>query len=584
VTGKRSLRVLFFLDYDDGHGGRFSNSPGLLPLIGHARREGFDVDFVSSSDALLDRLTRDAAVDVVAISSMERLLPRSIPVAAHVRELRSDVILMLGGNSIEPFAGDLASTLFDIVAIGECENVFPALLRALALSRARDVPVRPSPHISLPAMARKAGVGEQRGALHEEALRAVLQATFHRHDSDGRVTEIGVSDVWARNAATGDVWVTHGPASAPLATELDPACVMPWDIVDERGWEVMEFYTQRGCRWGRCEFCSVADRNIRALSHDTIIEVLREAPAHGVSTVSFSDDLFVQDAVWTRTLLERIVALDLGLQFRAQTMANRTVWPLLGLMRDAGFVELAFGLETLSPERARFMVKSFDGKRYVANARETVARVAGAGILPVLYMILIDPRSTLIEAATELADAVTLLDSVYERTGVLPKLSFNPVMLPVMGPVMTERFPYRTRTVQCGSRTLAFPFEFELDRPLGLMVRNMAARTDQFPYRRENLGIMGEYLQSAVDAAREVHDPDADLIEQLRAESVDRLARLEQRLTRDICETTDVLRGRCARPEAIPGWPTDERRLSFLRFGGYIDGLVLYRDLLAEDS
>jgi hypothetical protein len=253
-------------------------------------------------------------------------------------------------------------------------------------------------------------------------------------------------------------------------------------------------------------------------------------------------------------------------------------------MRDAGFIELAFGVETLSPERARFMVKSFDGTRYVSNACETVARVAGAGILPVLYMILIDPRSTLIEAATELADAVVMLDSVYARTGVLPKLSFNPVMLPVMGPVMTERFPYRTRTVQCGSRTLAFPFEFELDRPLGLMVRNMAARTDQFPYRRENLAIMREYLQSAADAAREVGDPHARQIEELRAQSVDRLARLEQRLTRDICETTDVLRGRCALPEAIPGWPTDDRRLSFLRFGGYIDGLILYRDLLTKDS
>ena len=361
MTGERKLRVLFFLDYDDGHGGRFSNSPGLLPLIGHARQEGFEVTFVSSSDELLDRLTRDAAVDVVAISSMERLLPRSIPVAVHVRERRPDVILILGGNSIEPFACDLASTVFDIVATGECENVFPALLRAIALSRTRRVPARRAVHARVAAMARTAGVGEPGGALHEDALRAVLQATFQRCDTDGQLTETGVSGVWARNAATGEVWVTDGPASSPLPAEIDSACVMPWDIFDERGWEVMEFYTQRGCRWGRCEFCSVADRNIRALSHDTILEVLQEAPAHGVSTVSFSDDLFVQDSAWTRTLLERIVALDLGLQFRAQTMANRSVWPLLGLMREAGFIELAFGVETLSAERARFMVKSFDG-------------------------------------------------------------------------------------------------------------------------------------------------------------------------------------------------------------------------------
>jgi radical SAM superfamily enzyme YgiQ (UPF0313 family) len=581
VPGHRKLDVLFFLDYDDGHGGRFSNSPGLLPLIGHARREGFDVRFVSSRDELLGSLT--AGVDVVAVSSMERLLPRSIPVAAEVRSRRPDVVLMLGGNSIEPFAADLASTLFDIVATGECEHVFPALLRALALSRRRDVPARPAPHIRIPGSARRSGSGDCGGALQEEALRAVLHATYQRLDGE-RIVEMGVSGVWARNAANGEVWVTEGAGSAPSAAELDPACVMPWDIVDERGWEVMEFYTQRGCRWGRCEFCSVADRNIRALTHAKIVEVLREAPAHGVSTVSFSDDLFVQDAAWTRALLEQIVALDLGLQFRAQTMANRSVWPLVGLMRDAGFIELSFGVETLSPDRARFMVKSFDGKRYVANACETIQRVAAAGILPVLYMILIDPRSTLVEAATELADAVVLLETVYDRTGVLPKLSFNPVMLPVMGPAMTERFPYRTRAVPCGSRTLKFPSEFELARPLGLMVQSMAARTDRFAYRRENLAIVNEYLEAALDAARETGDPHAGGIAELTAGSAERLAGLERRLQRDIRQTTDVLRGRREEPERIPGWPTDDRRLSFLRFGGYIEGLELYRDLLAEDS
>lgn len=581
MAGQRKLEVLFFLDYDDGHGGRFSNSPGLLPLIGHARRQGYDVRFVSSRDELLGALT--ATVDVVAVSSMERLLPRSIPVAAEIRARRPDAILMLGGNSIEPFACDLASTLFDIVATGECEHVFPGLLRAIALSRGRDVPGRPAAHVRIPGSARRSGCGDVGGALDGATLRAVLQATCQRVEGQ-RVVEFAVSGVWARHAASGEVWVTEGPSSAPLAVDLDPACVMPWDIVDERGWEVMEFYTQRGCRWGRCEFCSVADRNIRALTHEKIIEVLREAPAHGVTTVSFSDDLFVQDVTWTRALLEQIVALDLGLQFRAQTMANRSVWPLLGLMRDAGFIELAFGVETLSPERARFMVKSYDGKRYVANACETVERVAAAGILPVLYMILIDPRSTLIEAATELADAVILLDTVYSRTGVLPKLSFNPVMLPVVGPAMTERFPYRTRAVRCGSRTLMFPFEFELTRPLGTMVKLMADRTERFAYRRENLAILTEYLQAAADAARETGDRHTAAIEELSARSAERLTALERRLQGDIRQTTDVLRGRRPEPEWIPGWPTDDRRLSFLRFGGYIQGLELYRDLLAEDA
>jgi Radical SAM superfamily/B12 binding domain len=583
VGSRHQLRVLFFLDYDDGLGGRFPNSPGLLPLIGYTRQCGFDVEFVSDAQELL-QLAEDPRVDVVAISSMERLLVRSLPVATQVRALRPDVVLMLGGNSIEAFAQDMCAALLDVVAVGEGEFVFPALLRAVAAAKGCALKDLPGPHFRLPASVRKVADGDAGGAISPGMFQSLLRAAFQRRDQNGTITEIGVSGVYIRDGASGEVWQASGTPSAPLGTELDELCVMPWDVVDARSWEVLEFYTQRGCSWGRCEFCSINDRNIRALSHDKILEVLRHAPAHGITTVSFSDDLFVQKGEWNRTLLERIVALDLGLKFRAQTMANRSVWPLLGLMRQAGFAELAFGVETLSPERARFMVKSFDGRRYVENAKETIERVAAAGILPVLYMILLDPRTTLLEAATELRDAVLLLETVYARTGILPKLSFNPAMLPVMGPVMTTRFPYRTKQVQAGSRTLQFPSEFELNHSLSLMVYHMAQRTDDMPYRRENLAIMLEYLDSALEAARESADVHASDIADLRAETAERMKRLEGRLREDIRQTTDLLLGRRDQPEPVPGWPEDERRLDFARFGGYIDGWVLYSDLLAQGT
>src|SRR5690348_10003655 len=99
-AGSRRLRMLFFLDYDNGQGGRFSNSPGLLPLIGHVRNAGFDVDYLDSEQDLFKAL-QTPNIDVVGISSMERMLPRSIVCARQVRQLRSDVVLVLGGNSIE---------------------------------------------------------------------------------------------------------------------------------------------------------------------------------------------------------------------------------------------------------------------------------------------------------------------------------------------------------------------------------------------------------------------------------------------------------------------------------------------------
>jgi len=188
VGSERQLRVLFFQDYDDGQGGRFSNSPGLLPLIGHARQCGFDVEFVSERQELLE-LLEDPLVDVVAVSSMERMLPRSIPVASAVRARRPDVVLMLGGNSIETFAQDLCAALFDVVAIGEGEHVFPALLRAMARAKGRALKALPPPHFRLEAAVRKVADGDAGGALSPVMFHSVLRATFQRRDPNGSITE-----------------------------------------------------------------------------------------------------------------------------------------------------------------------------------------------------------------------------------------------------------------------------------------------------------------------------------------------------------------------------------------------------------
>jgi radical SAM superfamily enzyme YgiQ (UPF0313 family) len=603
AAGPRPLRTLFFLDYDDGAGGRFANSPGLLPLVGHARAAGFDVAFVDAEEQLLAALG-DKAIDVVAISSMERLLPRSIGTAQRVRERRPDVVLMLGGNAIETFALDLAAAVFDIVATGEGEHRFVPLLEAIARARGRTTPARRPAAIRLPSHLRDGGPSESGGALDAGAVASIAGATFRRAAAQPPHVplDIGIGGIYVR--AAGRVVLLEAPTRAdldaalqraddstalpperagmpldatPLAEELDGFCVYPWDEVDAKRWPTLEFYTQRGCRWGRCEFCSVADRNIRALSHDRVLDVLREAARHGIETVSFSDDLFVQDAAWNRRLLDRLLPLQLGLKYRAQTMANRTVWPLLDLMREVGFVELSFGVETLNAARARFMVKSYNGERYVEGAIETIARVAEAGICPVLYLIMADPRSTLEEIAAELADVVTFVATIYRRTGVVPKTSYSLAMLPVAGPVMTARHPYSTTDVNAGGRVLRLPAEFHFAPLVARYLRCIAAATDRLPFRRENLGCFPIYLR----IAREV-SADASPFEQAAiAAHVERGLRafgaLEHELDRDIEWTARELAGEGSERTLQC---RDELRFEFGRFGGYITGVQRYSELL----
>jgi radical SAM superfamily enzyme YgiQ (UPF0313 family) len=595
------LRALFFLDYDDGRGGRFSNSPGLLPLVGHARRSGFDVPYVDDEATLL-RMVEDPAVDVVALSSMERLLPRSVAVAARVRERRPDVVLILGGNSIETFAPELARGPFDIVVTGEGEHKFVPLLAALARARRRARPrARERPRLTVPARVRDVGAAAPGGALSPADVTALLAACFLRPipGLPRSAAAIGVSGIFVRDSTAGRVRLMEEPSradldaawahggggaatpdlplsSTPLGSELDEFCVYPWAEWDRRQWSTLEFYTQRGCRWGRCEFCSVADRDIRALSHDAIVAVLETAARRGVELVSFSDDLFVQDAAWNRRLLDRIVALDLGLKFRAQTMANRSVWPLLDLMRAAGFVELAFGVETFDPDRARFMVKSFDGARYVAGAVETVARTAEAGICPVLYMIMTDPRSTLVEIARELARVVDVLAEVYGRTGVVPKLSYTLTLLPVAGPALTSRFAYSVQSVPLAEGVLRLPYEFHFPAPVTRYLQRIAEATDAMPYRRENLAALPIYLDTVAEVARDTVDPRAPDILDAVARGRARYRELRERLDRDIEHTAHDFVA-TAHADAAGAGPL---RFEFTRFGGYVDGVRRYLELL----
>ncbi|MDD5559358.1 cobalamin-dependent protein [Candidatus Methylomirabilis sp.] len=602
----KPLQTLFFLDYDDGLGGRFTNSPGLLPLIGHARAAGFDVTFVDAEERLFAALD-DGLIDVVAISSMERLLPRSIQTAQRVRERRSDVVLMLGGSAIEAFALDLAASLFDVVVTGEGEHRFVPLLTAIAQSRGLLIPTPIPATIRLPAHQRDLGPAEPGGVLDANAVACIAAATFRRSAKRASHVslDIGLGGVYLRAVDTGRVLLIEAPTRAqladaikrfddegttlppdvaatsldatPLAEELDAFCIYPWDEVNTNRWSTLEFYTQRGCCWGRCEFCSVADRNIRAISHDRVLDVLREAAQHGIETVSFSDDLFVQDTAWNRRLLERLLPLHLGLKYRAQTMANRSVWPLLDLMRDVGFLELSFGVETLNGARARFMGKSYNGERYVEGATETITRVAEAGICPVLYLIMADPCSTLEEIAAELADVVDFVGMVYCRTGVVPKTSYSLAMLPVAGPAMTGRYRYSTTNVKVGDRVLRLPAEFHFAPLVSRYLRSVAATTDALPFRRENLGCFPIYLRIAREVAADAAAPEQAAVNAHVERGLCAFEALARELDRDIEWTARELAGEGSGRTLQC---RDELRFEFARFGGYIAGVQRYHELL----
>lgn len=569
--------MLFFLDYEDhmAGGARFTNSPGLLPLIEYSRRQGFQIDFISTEGELL-AAAMEPDVDVLGISSMERLLPRSIPLARQIREQRPDLPMILGGNSIETFALELAGSLFDVVVLGEGDHLMPALLRAFARAWGRPcVDPEAEADLRLDAGVEKVAPADPEGALDEACIRELMNAKFVRRYQNSGTAAIGLSNVLIRDSGNGTVWELQRPETelavdtnpTPLREELDDFYVVPWEMMEEQGWNNLEFYAQRGCRWGQCTFCSVGDRNIRAISAGKAVEVITEAARRGVKVVSFADNLFVQEPEWNHEVLDALAVHDVQVGLRAQTMAVRTCWPLLGKMRAAGFFELAFGLETLLPERAVFMAKSFNGKAYVRQARETVARASEAGIYPVLYMIMTDPKSTLVQIAEELELVVGFLAESYRRTHVVPKPSYTLLMLPVAGTQLTEHLGYHTAAHTMGDRDLMMPENFNYQVDVSAYLNLIGKKTLDLARPRENMAAFPLYFDALCEVAGEAGSADLGKIEEHAQRAMACYEELVVELDRDVDATATAF------ASALRRGQVDMQVIDYRRFGPYISGI-----------
>ena len=505
--------TVFFQDCEQGGGLVFCASPGLMPMIGDAIGQGFDVRFVAREKELWEAL-EDPSVRVAAFSTMERLLPRTVATARKVRQRRPGLTLLAGGRTAAPYAAELVQELFDVVVTGEGDVVFAPLLAALGRGEAPRFP-----------------------------------------------------GVYWRDRLTGAVHHPERPAQLPTAAELEQRFRIPWDTVDRLGWHTLDLFAQRGCPWSRCTFCATRDRRVRALSHDAILRTIDEAPRHGITVLSFADDAFVQQPAWTSSLLDRIIERRTELRFHALAIPNRTVWPIFEPMARAGFDEIAFGVETLLPQRSVRLRKTANGVAYVRQACESIRRCAAAGIQPVIYMILADPGSTLEEIAQELTAAAAMLASVYRSTRVLPKLSFSLTLLPVAGTDCASAYPSRADWISTGQQGFHWSAEFEYPEPVGEYSCRIAHATDGLPYTRENFASLCRFLV-------EIGPPGAAGLSVLRS--------LEEELHADVDRTArDLLRTMNGQDPGDWDGPPN-LRFTPQRLGGFVDGWTRLHDHLRQ--
>jgi hypothetical protein len=228
--------------------------------------------------------------------------------------------------------------------------------------------------------------------------------------------------------------------------------------------------------------------------------------------------------------------------------------------------------------RVEAMKKSFQGRKYLDNALETICRTAESGILPVLYLIMTDPTTTLAQLASELRTTVQLVDAVYSRTGVVPRLSYSLMMLPVASTAVVTKHAHRVTEVEVGEGTMRLPSEFLFEPRVTRFLAHVAAETQSLPQRRENLAALPVYLDCVARAVE--HEPRED------GESIAMVLEATRTLWLDLSRRLDEDARRTALAMLGAAPPQHGTRLyyDYRRLGCYVPGIELMLGLLQGES
>ena len=166
---------------------------------------------------------------------------------------------------------------------------------------------------------------------------------------------------------------------------------------------------------------------------------------------------------------------------------------------------------------------------------------------------------------------VRLLDRVYTASGVLPKLSFSLVMLPVAGTVSSEASLSRKLSLALGGgRSLSVKSEFLLATPVATFVKQASELTSLLPKPRENVAALRVFLEVLSELCARF-DPGDEVALTACAAGLSDWHAMNARLLSDAEETAHAL---------VSG--DSSEKADFRRFGGAHSALERMATRLSE--
>lgn len=266
--------------------------------------------------------------DVVGFTTTFMQNVPTLVVARELKRKRPDVKVVLGGGNCDgPMGGALhrAFPFIDYVVRGEGEEVFPALLDAIA---ANEEPQ------SLP------------GVCWRDGDRTVANPESTRRLPAGRIP-----------APDYDDWYQHFDVS-PVQQYVDPKLVLE---------------AARGCWWGeihQCTFCGLNGSSIgfRSKAPEQVIsEITESVRRYRTLDVIMVDN--IMDNSYYASVLPALAQLDWDLRIHYEVKSNLKT-AQAAMLRDAHIVHVQPGIESLSSKVLDLMEKGVDAIHNVRALRD----------------------------------------------------------------------------------------------------------------------------------------------------------------------------------------------------------------------
>ncbi len=318
-------------------------SPGLLALAAYIRPE-HRVEFVDAT-ALprtwfdLETVLRDRAPDVVGITAnITSLVPDALDAARLVRHVLPRTVIVGGGSHLTLDAERLLSApenqgLFDYLVLGEGEQTFAELLRALELGQPTD---------------NIAGLAVCRGGV-----------------------------------------VRRNPPR-PLLADLDALPIPAFDLAaaDSPVYKLtsirdhVHINTSRGCG-DNCAFCSEAvfwNSRWRGISASRILDYVGAAcDAFRTRVVDFADDSFNWSRERIETFCDELERSRLNIHFWFESRVDHILRDadLLARLRKLGCFQIMLGIESLSP----CVLDSYQKRFNLNRSEEAIRLIRDHGIM-----------------------------------------------------------------------------------------------------------------------------------------------------------------------------------------------------------